>query len=145
MGFRNLYVWSGVWQGFGWSSIIYTAALAGVDPTYHEAAQVDGATRFQRIIHIDLPCIVPTIITMLILRMGDVMSIGFEKVYLLQNGMNLAASEVISTYEYSIGLGGSTTNFSYATAIGLFNSLVNLVVIFTVNKIAQKHSEASLW
>ena len=145
-GFRHLYVWSGVWQGFGWGSIIYTAALAGVDPSYHEAAQIDGATRLQRIIHIDLPSILPTIITMLILRMGDVMSIGFEKVYLMQNGMNLAASEVISTYEYSIGLGGSgATDFSYATAIGLFNSVINLIMVMAVNRFAKKHGETSLW
>lgn len=144
-GFRHLFVWSGVWKSFGWGSIIYTAALAGVDPTYHEAAQMDGATRFQRMIHIDLPSILPTIIVMLILRMGDVISIGFEKVYLMQNAMNLAASEVISTYEYSVGLDGSSTNFSYATAIGLFNSMVNLIMIVIVNKIAKKYSDTSLW
>ncbi len=144
-GFRHLYIWSGVWKGFGWGSIIYTAALAGVDPTYHEAAQVDGATRFQRIIHIDLPSIMPTIIVMLILRMGDVISVGFEKVYLMQNTMNLAASEVISTYEYSVGLGGSSTNFSYAAAIGLFNSVVNLIMIVIVNKLAKRYSDTSLW
>lgn len=144
-GFRHLYIWSGVWQSFGWSSIIYTAALAGVDPTYHEAAQIDGATRFQRILHIDLPAIAPTIITMLILRMGTIISVGFEKVYLMQNGMNLAASEIISTYEYSIGLGGATTNFSYAAAIGLMNSVVNLIMIVLVNNIAKKVSDTSLW
>ena len=144
-GFRHLYIWSGVWKGFGWGSIIYTAALAGVDPTYHEAAQMDGATRLQRIIHIDLPSITPTIITLLILRVGDLMSVGFEKVYLMQNGMNLAASEIISTYVYSVGLGGSTTNFSYAAAIGLFNSVINLILIVIVNKLARKYSETSLW
>lgn len=144
-GFRHLYIWSGVWQGFGWGSIIYTAALAGVDPTYHEAAQIDGATRFRRIIHIDLPAIAPTIITMLILRLGDIMSVGFEKVYLMQNGMNRSASEIISTYEYSIGLGGTTTNFSYAAAIGLMNSVVNLIMIVIVNHIAKKVSDTSLW
>lgn len=144
-GFRHLYIWSGVWKEFGWGSIIYTAALAGVDPTYHEAAQMDGATRLQRIIHIDLPSIAPTIITLLILRVGDIMSVGFEKVYLMQNGMNLAASEIISTYEYSVGLGGSSTNFSYAAAIGLFNSVINLVLIVIVNKLARKYSETSLW
>ena len=144
-GFRHMYVWSGVWQGFGWSSVIYVAALAGVDPTYHEAAEVDGATRFQRIIHIDLPCIMPTVITMLILRMGSVLSVGFEKVYLMQNGMNLAASEIISTYEYTVGLSGAAPNLSYATAIGLFNSVVNLVMITIVNKIARKYSDTSLW
>lgn len=145
-GFRHLYIWSGVWQGFGWGSIIYTAALSGVDPMYHEAAQIDGATRLQRIIHIDLPSILPTIVTMLILRMGSVMSVGFEKVYLMQNGLNLSASEVISTYEYSVGLSGSgSSDFSYATAIGLFNSVVNLIMITAVNKIARKVGETSLW
>ncbi len=144
-GFRHLYIWSGVWKGFGWGSIIYTAALAGVDPTYHEAAQIDGATRIQRIWHIDLPAIAPTIITMLILRVGDIMSVGFEKVYLMQNGMNLAASEIISTYEYQVGLGGSSTNFSYAAAIGLFNSIVNLIMIVIVNNVAKKVSDTSLW
>lgn len=145
-GFRHLYIWSGVWQGFGWGSIIYTAALSGVDPMYHEAAQIDGATRLQRIIHIDLPSILPTIVTMLILRMGSVMSVGFEKVYLMQNGLNQSASEVISTYEYSVGLSGSgSSDFSYATAIGLFNSVVNLIMITAVNKIARKVGETSLW
>lgn len=143
--FRHMYVWSGIWKGFGWGSIIYTAALAGVDPTYHEAAQIDGATRLQRILHIDLPSITPTIITLLILRMGDLMSVGFEKVYLMQNGMNLAASEIISTYEYAVGLSGSSPNFSYATAIGLFNSVINLILIVIVNKLARKYSETSLW
>lgn len=144
-GFRHLYIWSGVWKGFGWGSIIYTAALAGVDPTYHEAAQIDGATRMQRIIHIDLPAIAPTIITMLILRVGDLMSVGFEKVYLMQNKMNISASEIISTYEYSVGLGSTATNFSYAAAIGFFNSIVNLIMIVTVNNISKKVSETSLW
>ena len=144
--FRNLYVWSGVWKGFGWGSIIYTAALSGVDPTYHEAAQLDGASRFQRIIHVDLPAIMPTIIIMLILRLGDVMSIGFEKVFLMQNDLNLGASEVISTYEYSVGLSGTgTTNFSYSTAIGMFNSVVNLIMVVLANKISRKVSDTSLW
>lgn len=143
--FRHLYVWSGVWKGFGWGSIIYTAALAGVDPSYHEAAQIDGATRMQRIIHIDLPSILPTIVTMLILRMGDVMSIGFEKVYLMQNSLNLSASQVISTYEYSIGLASGHSDLSYATAIGLFNSVINLLMLVIVNKIAKKVSDTSLW
>ena len=144
--FRHLYVWSGIWQGFGWSSIIYTAALAGIDPTYHEAAQLDGATRIQRIRYIDLPGIMPTIITLLILRMGDIMSIGFDKVYLMQNTLNLSASEVISTLSYRVGLsGGANTDLSYGAAIGLFNSVINFVMLIIVNKVAQKHSETSLW
>ena len=144
--FPHIYVWSGIWQGFGWGSIIYTAALAGVDPTFHEAAQLDGATRFQRVIHVDLPTILPTIVIMLILRMGSVMSLGFEKVYLLQNSLNLPASQVISTYVYQVGLGsGGNSNFSYATAIGMFNSVINLILITTVNKISSKVGETSLW
>lgn len=145
-GFRHLYVWSGVWQGFGWGSIIYTAALSSVDPEYHEAAQIDGATRLQRIIHIDFPCILPTIVTMLILRMGSVMSIGFEKVYLMQNGLNLEASDIISTYVYNVSLAADgMADFSYATAVGFFNSVVNLIMISLVNNIARKVGETSLW
>ena len=144
--FRHLYVWSGIWQNFGWSSIIYMAALSNVDPQFHEAAQVDGASRLQRIIHIDFPCIVPTVIIQLILSVGRVMSIGFEKVFLMQNSLNMSASSIISTYVYSIGLAaGGRPNFSYATAIGMFNSVINLILITSVNKISRKVSETSLW
>lgn len=144
--FRHMYVWSGVWKSFGWGSIIYTAALAGVDPTYHEAAQLDGASRFQRILHIDLPCIAPTIIIMLILRLGDVMSVGFEKVYLMQNSLNLPVSQIISTYVYEVGLVEATaSSFSYATAIGMFNSVIDLILIVSVNKLARRVGETSLW
>ncbi|MBQ8815399.1 MAG: sugar ABC transporter permease [Lachnospiraceae bacterium] len=144
--FRHMYVWSGVWQNFGWNSIIYTAALSSVDPTYHEAAQIDGATRFQRILHVDLPSIVPTIITMLILRMGTVMTLGFEKIYLMQNSLNLSASQVISTYVYEVGLSASGSgDFSYATAIGMFNNLIELILVVVVNKISKKVSDTSLW
>lgn len=144
--FRQLYVWSGVWQSFGWDSIIYTAALAGVSPDLHEAAQVDGATRFQRVLHIDFPSILPTIIIMLILRCGSVMTIGFEKVFLMQNSLNLSASEVISTYVYKVGLAANgNTDYSYSTAIGMFNSLINLVLISSVNWIAGRTGGNSLW
>lgn len=144
--FRHLYVWSGIWQGFGWGSIIYTAALSNVDPEYHEAAQLDGASRLQRIIHIDLPCIMPTIIINLIMKFGHVMSVGFEKVYLMQNSLNLETSRVISTYVYSVGLASSGhSDLSYATAIGLFNSIINLVFLMIVNQIAKKVSDTSLW
>ena len=105
--FRHLYVWSGVWQQFGWNSIVYIAALSSVSPDLHEAAEIDGASRFQRIIHIDFPCILPTVITMLILRMGSVMSIGFEKVYLMQNGLNMGTSDIISTMVYNVSLSSS--------------------------------------
>lgn len=144
--FRHLYVWSGVWQGFGWGSIIYTAALSNVDPEYHEAAQLDGASRLQRIIHIDLPTIMPTIIINLIMRFGHVMSVGFEKVYLMQNSLNLETSRIISTYVYSVGLASSGhSDLSYGAAIGLFNSIINLILITVVNKIAKKVGDTSLW
>lgn len=143
--FRHMYVWSGVWQGFGWGSIIYIAALTAVDPSYHEAAQIDGASRFQRILYIDFPSILPTIVTMLILRMGQVMSVGFEKVFLMQNSLNISTSEVISTYQYSVSLASGNPDFSYATAIGLFDSVINLALITIVNHIAKKVSETSLW
>lgn len=143
--FRHIYVWSGVWQSFGWGSIIYTAALSGVSPEYHEAAQLDGASRFQRTLYIDIPAITPTIVIMLILRMGQIMNLGFEKVFLLQNSLNISASDIISTYVYQVGLASSTPDFSYATAIGMFNSVVNLVLVTLVNKIAGRVGETTLW
>jgi putative aldouronate transport system permease protein len=142
--FRIMYILSGVWQGFGWGSIIYLAALAGVSTEMHEAAVIDGASRVQRIFYVDFPSILPTITIMLILRMGSVMSIGFEKVYLMQNGLNLTLSEVISTYVYKSGLTG-TSDFSYSTAIGLFNSVINMILISLVNLAARRIGETSLW
>ncbi len=144
--FRIMYIASDVWQGFGWNSIIYIAALSGVDPSLHESAQIDGASRLQRLAHIDFPSILPTVIIMLILRMGSIMTIGFEKVYLMQNTLNIDGSEVISTYVYKIGLSSSgTTDFSYSTAIGFFNSVINLLLVTTVNSISAHVSESSLW
>ena len=144
--FRHMYVWSGVWQQFGWNSIVYIAALAAVSPELHEAAQIDGASRFQRLLHVDFPAILPTITIMLILRMGSVMTIGFEKVYLMQNSLNLTASEIISTYVYKVGLSSAgTTDLSYSTAIGLFNSAINLVLISVTNFIARKLGGNGLW
>jgi len=144
--FRHMYIWSGVWQNFGWNSIIYIATLAGVDMQLHEAAQIDGASRVQRIWHVDLPHLKPTIITLFIMAMGNIMSVGFEKAFLMQNSLNLEHSELISTYVYRIGLSGETkTDFSYATAIGLFNSVVNLVLVLTANTISRKVSETSLF
>ena len=144
--FLHLYVWSGIWHNVGYNSVIYIAALTNADQELHEAAQIDGATRLQRVRHIDFPCIIPTIIINLILRMGSIMSVGFEKVFLLQNSLNLKTSEIVSTYVYQVGLSASgTSDFSYATAIGCFNSVVNLILICSVNKIARKHSETSLW
>lgn len=144
--FRHLYVWSGVWQSTGWGTIVYLAALAGVDPSQHEAAIIDGASRLQRVWHIDMPAILPTIVIMLILDVGRVMNVGFEKVYLMQNNLNLRASEVISTYVYKQGFGSTVKgDFSYATAIGLFNSVVNFILVVTVNRIARALGQTSLW
>lgn len=144
--FKHLYVWSGVWQQFGYNSIIYIAALTNVSAELHEAAEVDGASRFQRVLHIDFPAIVPTVVIMLIMRMGTILSIGFEKTYLMQNDLNLSASEIISTFVYKKGLGAGVGNdYSYSTAIGMFNSVVNLILITTVNFIAGKVGETSLW
>lgn len=143
--FMHFYVWSGVWQGFGWGSILYTAALTGVDPSYHEAAMLDGASRIQRVIHVDIPAILPTIVTMLILRMGSVMTIGFEKVYMLQNSLNISASQVISTYTYEVGLASGAGDYSYAAAVGMFNNVVELILVLIVNKISNKLTETSLW
>ena len=141
--FSHLYVWSGIWQNTGWSAIIYIAALSGVDPQLHEAAQIDGASRLQRMVHIDFPSILPTASIMLIMRAGNVMSIGFEKVYLMQNDINLSVSETISTYVYKVGL--VDANFSYSTAIGLFNSVVNLTLLLVVNQITKRLSSTSLF
>ena len=143
--FPHLYVWSGIWQGIGWSSIIYIAALSSVDTDLHEAAQIDGASRFRRVLHIDLPSILPTATIMLILSAGRVMSVGFEKVFLMQNSLNIGASEVISTYVYKVGMVIGTGDYSFATAIGLFNSVINFCLLVLVNFISRKLSETSLW
>lgn len=140
---RHIYVWSGVWQGMGWSSVIYFAALAGISPELHEAAICDGASKFQLIRYIDLPGIMPTATVLLIMSCGSILSVGFEKVFLLQNDLNKGVSQVISTYVYQVGL--VDNNLSYSTAIGLFNSLVNAVLLVIVNKIADKLSGNSLW
>ncbi|MFC5467379.1 ABC transporter permease [Cohnella suwonensis] len=141
--FKSIYVWSGVWQEMGYASIIYIAALASVDPALYEAARIDGASRWKKIIHIDLPALVPIMIIMLILKLGSVMGIEFEKIYLMQNSLNLTSSEVISTYVYKVGLLGA--NFSFSTAVGLFNSVINLILLLIVNWISRKVSETSLW
>lgn len=134
--FIHFYVWSSVWQSLGWNTIIYIAALSSVDPELHEAAEIDGASRLRRMIHIDIPTILPTASIMLILNAGTLMSVGFEKVYLMQNSMNLLYSEVITTYVYKTGMTGGGTNFSYATAIGLFNSVLNCTMLLLVNMLA---------
>lgn len=141
--FKHIFVLSGIWQTTGWSSIIYIAALAGVDPSYHEAAIIDGASKIQRIRYIDIPSIAPTIIILFIMRIGRLMDLGFQKVFLLQNGGNLAASEVISTYVYKVGLVQS--NYSYSTAVNLFNTAINIILLITANQVAKKVSETSLF
>ena len=143
--FPHLYVWSGVWQNAGWSSIIYVAALANSDQQLHEAAQLDGASRLQRVWHIDIPTILPTAVILLIMDAGKVMSVGFQKVFLLQNSLNMSYSEVLSTYVYNKSFGASLPDFSFSTAAGMFNSVINLVLIVIVNKIAKKLGDTSLW
>lgn len=141
--FKTLYVLSDVWQTMGWSSIIYLAALSGVDHQLHEAATIDGATRVQRIWHINLPTIAPTIIILLILNLGSVMSVGFEKVFLMQNSLNMSSSDIISTYVYRTGI--LDAQYSFSAAVGLFNSVVNFALLIVVNYIARRVNETSLW
>jgi multiple sugar transport system permease protein/putative aldouronate transport system permease protein len=141
--FRSLYVWSGIWQTAGYSSIIYVAALAGVPQELEEAAIVDGASRFQRICHVDFPSILPTIIIMLIFSFGNIITIGMDKIYLMQNSMNASVSEVISTFVYKVGVVNS--NFGYSTAAGLFQSLVSFVLLVIVNQACKKLTDTSLW
>ena len=141
--FPHLYVWSSVWGSIGWNSIIYLGALSAVDPTLHESARVDGASKFQRILYIDFPSIVPTVIILLILECGRIMNVGFEKAFLMQKAMNLSTSEIIATYVYKIGIRDG--QYSLATAVGLFNSLINFILLISVNRIARYTSDSSLW
>lgn len=141
--YRHLYVWSGVWQEAGWGSIIYMAALTGVAPELHEAATIDGASKLQRIRHIDLPAILPTITIMLIMRCGSIMSVGFDKSYLMMNDLNMDVSEVIATYTYKMGL--LSGKYSYSSAISLFNNVINFVFLTAVNKLSKLISGNSLW
>ncbi|MFV0400593.1 MAG: ABC transporter permease [Oscillospiraceae bacterium] len=142
-GFKHIYVWSGVLQGMGFNSIIYISALTAVSPELHEAAIVDGATKFQRILNIDLPAIMPTAIILLIMSTGQILNVGFEKAFLLQKPINLQYSEIISTYVYKIGI--TKAQYSYSTAIGLFNNLVSFIVLIIVNKVSSKVTKVSLW
>jgi putative aldouronate transport system permease protein len=137
--FRTIYIWSGVWQGAGWASIIYVAALANVDPQLHEAATLDGASLLQRIWHIDLPTLKPVMAVLFILAAGGIMGIGFEKAYLLQTPMNSPSSEIIATYVYKRGL--LAGDYSFATAVGLFNAVVNVLLLAFVNKVVKKLNE----
>jgi len=141
--FNHIYIWSGVWQHIGWGAIIYLAALSGVPVENIEAAKVDGASRLQVVWHINIPHIMPTIVILLILRCGSILTVGFEKIFLLQTPLNLSRSQVISTYVYDIGL--RSAQFSYASAIGLFDTIVNIAVLIMVNKIAKKLSNISIW
>lgn len=140
--FQHMYVWSGVWQNMGWSAIIYLAALSGVSPELHEAAVVDGANKIKRIWHIDIPAILPTIIILLILNCGQIMSIGFEKAFLMQNSLNIGTSEIIPTYVYKMGL--LNAQYGFSTAVGLFNSVINCTLLFIVNKISKKAGQSGI-
>ncbi|SFK98884.1 putative aldouronate transport system permease protein [Paenibacillus sp. 1_12] len=141
--FKTLFVTSGIWQNMGWNSIIFIAALAGIDPSLYEAAMLDGASRFRRILSISIPGIMPTIVIMFILSIGHIMDVGFEKVLLMQHDLNLSSSEVIATFIFKEGI--QKGEFSYTAAIGLFNSLINFTLLVVVNAVARKKSETSLW
>jgi putative aldouronate transport system permease protein len=141
--FPHMYVWSDVWQSLGWNCIIYVAALAGVDPALHEAAEIDGASRMQRILHINIPSIMPTIAIMLIMKLGHIMSVGADKVLLMRNDLNVDTAEVITTYVYNRGL--LSGEYSYSAAVGLFVNVINLVMLLSVNKASKKLTETSLF
>jgi multiple sugar transport system permease protein/putative aldouronate transport system permease protein len=143
--FRHVYVWSGAWQSVGFSAIVYLAALTGIDPQLHEAAIIDGASKLRRVWHIDLPGIAPVAVILFVLTMGSMFTIGFEKVLLLQNPLNYGVSEVIDTYVYKVGLASDIPQYSYATAIGLFKSILALLLMVSANKIARRTSGWSLW
>lgn len=141
--YQPLYVFSDIWQHMGYKAVLYIAALSGVSPELHEAAMIDGANKWKRVIHIDLPCIRPTIVVLLIMAVGKLMSMGHAKAYLLQNSLNLDVSEIISTYSYKIGI--QKAQFSYSTAIDMFNNVINLTLLCSVNAISRKLTESSLW
>ena len=141
--FRHIYVWSGAWQETGWGAVIYIAALAGVSPELHEAATIDGASRLQRMIHINLPSILPTIMILLIMRIGSLVNVGYEKVYLLQNSLNQEVSEVISTYVYKRGI--LNTSYSFSSAVGLFNNIINVALLLLANAFSRKATDTSLF
>ena len=140
--FPHIYVWSEAWQHVGWDSILYIATLSSVDPSLYEAATMDGAGKWKKMLHVDVPALMPTVTIMLILRMGSVMSVGFEKVYLLQNTLNSSTSEIISTYVYKMGL--ISNQYRLSSAIGLFNNVINLALLLLVNAISKKISDTSL-
>jgi putative aldouronate transport system permease protein len=141
--FKSLFISSNIWQSMGWQSIIYVAALSGVDPQLYEAARVDGATRLQRVIHVSIPAILPTIIILLILDVGNFMDIGFQKIILMQNDLNMSSSDVIASFNYRKGI--LEGDYSYTTAIGLFNAVINFILLILINQLARKKAETSLW
>ena len=141
--FRHIYVWSGIWQNTGWGTIIYMASLSAINPELYEASKMDGAGKLKMILYIDLPSIAPTMITLFILNMGSFMNVGFQKAYLMQNPLNLGASEIIATYVYKIGM--LQSQFSYSTAISLFNTVVNIALLLLTNKLSKMASETSLF
>ena len=138
--FRHIYVWSDQWQGIGWATVLYTSALAGVSMELHEAAKIDGASRLKRMIHIDWPAIMPTVALMFILRVGGLISVGFEKAYMMQNALNLRTSEIISTYVYKKGM-KDFRGFSYGTAVSLFNTSINVTLLLIANTVSKKLTE----
>ena len=135
--FKHFYVWSGVWQGTGYGSILYIAGLASVDPELYDAAEIDGASRFQRLLYIDLPCLMPTISLQFVMRVGGIMGVGYEKVLLMQNDLNLNHTEVISTYEYKIGLASGAPDYSLSAAIGLWNTAINFILMRIANYVSK--------
>jgi putative aldouronate transport system permease protein len=141
--FPWIYIISGIWQNAGWNSVMYFAALSAIDPELYEAARVDGCSRLQKIWHVDLPGIIPMIVILLILNCGSLLSVGFEKIYLLQNNLNITTSEVISTYVYKAGL--QRAEYGFATAVGLFNSVINFILLVTVNTASKRLGQSSLW
>lgn len=143
--FKHLYVWSQVWQATGYNAIIYIAALSSADQSLHEAAMIDGASRLQRVVHIDVPCILPTVSIMLVLAVGNIMNVGYEKVLLMQNDLNMNYSEIISTYSYKVGLASGVPNFAQSTAIGLFNSVINFILLVIANFTSRKLSGSGIF
>lgn len=141
--FRPLFIGSNIWQTMGFNAVIFIAALTAISPDFYEAATIDGASRFQRVLYIDIPMIMPTVILMLILQVGNIMNVGYEKAYLMQNGSNTIVSELISTYVYKVGL--QTAQYSFATAVGLFNSVANFIILVAANKVAKKFSDISIF
>ena len=136
-------MWSGVWQGMGWSAVIYLSALSAVDPELHEAARIDGASRLMRIRHINIPAIQPTVVILFVMSVGQLASVGYEKIYLLQNDLNVNVSEVISTYVYKRGI--ENTNYSFSAAVGLFNNVINIVLLLCANAVSHRLSQTSLF